>query len=130
MDKLKPCPFCGPNGTPIVRDCFDHFIAECGTCGCMQAALTKPSGTPRFDVIAAWNTRATPTVQEAAKVLLGDEVAFRTMATAARRSRAEDAEGTFPPLFALLDFSGENKTKTVVDAAIHAALRALAQEGE
>ena len=66
-----------------------------------------------------------PTVQEAAKVLLDDATALMTMGTAARRSTATDDEGTFPPLFALLDFSGENKTKTVVDAAIKSALIAI-----
>ena len=67
-------------------------------------------------------------MQEAAKVLLGDAVALRTMATAARGSRASCMETpSYPPLFELLDFSGENKTVIVVNAAIDAALRALSE---
>lgn len=44
------------------------------------------------------------------------------MIRAASESRAKDDEGEFPPLCDLLGFSGENKTRTVVRAALEAAL--------
>lgn len=43
------------------------------------------------------------------------------MVTAACESRAKDDEGEFPALADLIDFSGENKTHTVVRTAIAAA---------
>lgn len=46
------------------------------------------------------------------------------MVRAAIGSRAKDDEGEFPPLFDLIDFSGANKTWTVVRAALTAALAA------
>ncbi len=39
-------------------------------------------------------------------------------------SRARDDEGEFPAMFDLLDFSGENKTRTVLIAAYSAAIKA------
>lgn len=92
------------------------------------------SSEPLADIAARAALSALPTqevsVKDAAKVLLDDPVAFRTMATAARRSQAScDETPKYPPLFELLDFSGENKTLIVVNAAIDAALRAIS-EGE
>lgn len=46
------------------------------------------------------------------------------MVRAATESRASDDEGRFEMLGDLLGFSGENKTRTVVDAALRAALAA------
>lgn len=42
-------------------------------------------------------------------------------------SRATDDEGEFPPMLDLLDFSGENKTHTVLREAYRAAMRAVAK---
>lgn len=50
---------------------------------------------------------------------------------AALRSRARDDEGEFEPLTDLLGFSGENKARTVMRAALEAAAHARSgQEGE
>lgn len=52
------------------------------------------------------------------------------MVRAMAESVAPDGEGgQFPALFDLLDFSGENKTRLVLTAALDAALKAAADEG-
>jgi hypothetical protein len=43
-------------------------------------------------------------------------------------SKARDDEGDFPRLFELIDFSGEDKTWTVLRAAAEAALSAVEQD--
>lgn len=68
------------------------------------------------------------TAQGAAGVILRDTDAVSAMCKAARLSKAKTDEGEMPPLFDLLDFSGENKTQMVVFAAIYDALRAIAGE--
>ena len=55
-------------------------------------------------------------------------VVTAAMIDAASASRARDDEGEFPPLCELIDFSGENKTRTVIRAALEAAL--LADQAE
>ncbi|MEP5730814.1 MAG: hypothetical protein ABJL67_15760 [Sulfitobacter sp.] len=69
-------------------------------------------------------------VAEAARVLLC-AMPNHAMERAALESRANDDEGQFQSLSDLLDFSGQNKSYTVVREAICEALRALAtREGE
>lgn len=46
------------------------------------------------------------------------------MIRAASESCARDDEGEFPPLCDLIGYSGENKTRTVVRAALLAAMEA------
>ena len=46
------------------------------------------------------------------------------MVRAAAESKASDDEGEFRPLCDLIDFSGENKTRTVIRAALTAAILA------
>lgn len=57
------------------------------------------------------------------------EGALDEMVRAAIESKAADDEGTFLPLGDLIDFSGENKTRTVVRLAIRAALLAAESGG-
>jgi hypothetical protein len=45
-------------------------------------------------------------------------------------SKALDEEGEFPRLFELIDFSGENKTWTVLRAAAEAALSVIEQDDQ
>lgn len=47
------------------------------------------------------------------------------MISAAMTDQAKDDEGTFPMLMDLIDFSGENKTRTVIRSAIAAAIGSL-----
>ena len=68
-----------------------------------------------------------PSVQEAARVLLGAMPNY-VMERAALESRADDDEGPFESLSDLLNFSGQNKSYTVIREAICAALRALTEE--
>lgn len=68
-------------------------------------------------------------VSEAAKVLLACLPNY-AMERAALESQARDDEGEFPPLTDLLDFSGQNKSYTVIREALSAALRALTKDGE
>lgn len=70
------------------------------------------------------------TPAQAARVLLCDQDAMRTMCRAAASSRAHDDEGQFEPLLYLINFGGENKTRMVIFAAIYDAIRALADAGE
>jgi len=51
------------------------------------------------------------------------------MLKAMAESRAVDDEGEFPAMLDLLDFSGENKIRTVLEAAYVAALAAHAGQG-
>lgn len=46
------------------------------------------------------------------------------MISAAATSQATDDEGTWLPLMDLINFSGENKTRTVIRAALESALAA------
>ncbi len=61
----------------------------------------------------------------AALLWLADNVSDE-MVRAASADRAKDDEGQFQPLCDLIDFSGENKTRTVLKSAIAAAIRAAA----
>lgn len=65
MDDLKPCPFCGGDArlSPSVS-AESHRTVCCDSCGFSMSEFYMD------DCIASWNTRTTPTVQEAAKVLL------------------------------------------------------------
>lgn len=89
-----------------------------------------PAGVQQATAIRALIPQPAPTISpaEAAKVLLADNDVIFRMVRAANGSRAGDDEGEFEPLTDLLGFSGENKTHTVVRAAIVAALRAIAEE--
>lgn len=65
--ELKTCPFCGVR--PHVHDDASHstaFFADCYNDNC----TVQPSayGLSKAEAIAAWNTRAPLTVQDAAKV--------------------------------------------------------------
>ena len=62
-----------------------------------------------------------------ALLFLADNVSDE-MVRSASEDRAKDDEGQFQPLADLIDFSGENKTRTVIKSAIAAAIRAAAGE--
>ena len=75
-DDLKPCPFCGNDGSGPVEDALHitYFEAdwrsESWSVQCDKCTATMGYFDSEDEAIAAWNSRATPTVQEAAKVLL------------------------------------------------------------
>lgn len=56
MDELKPCPFCGKNGTYIYIHTFWNGInwwqVKCRHCKCSGGA--RPN---EHDAISSWNTR-------------------------------------------------------------------------
>ena len=59
-DDLKPCPFCNAE-MQFEKSGYEHPYSDT----CPLDSLYIEDGH-----VAAWNSRATPTVQEAAKVLL------------------------------------------------------------
>ena len=78
-------------------------------------------------VLSRLTTAPAMDVQQAARVLL-DYMPNYAMEKAALESKAVDDEGEFQSLSDLLDFSGQNKSYTVVREALCAALRALANQ--
>ena len=81
------------------------------------------------DTIASWHlferdTDAIIAALRAAGYELVPTTPTPEMVRAAIESQATDDEGTFPPLLDLIDFSGENKTRTVIRAALTAAILA------
>lgn len=145
--ELEPCPFCG--GKADMSKDYDpdgsgaFYAIKCRKCRAKSSELYAVEACPIFfgQVRDAWNTRTiaalppavpdtTPDpVAEAAKVLLAYMPNY-AMERAALESRARDDEGEFPPLTDLLDFSGQNKSYTVIREALGAALRALTKDGE
>lgn len=70
MDKLKPCPFCGSSDVNSGGD--DKVVGVwCNNCG-----ATGPNVYLTINGDFDWNTRATPSAQEAAKVLQAARSAF------------------------------------------------------
>ena len=116
-DDLKLCPFCG--GEAHLRDDVSHsraYFIGCNVEDCFGEIHWEQS---RDKAIAAWNRRATPTVQEAAKVLLdalNTSDGFRAAVNAAMPLLRDD-----------IDQSAWNTAGEVV-LAISAAVRAFAGE--
>ncbi len=78
---------------------------------------------PEFDEIEVGQLKA----MRAALLWLAANVSDE-MVRSASADRAKDDEGQFQALEDLIDFSGENKTRTVIKSAISAAIRAAAGE--
>ena len=55
--KLKPCPFCGAEGTLQNWACGDHYYVECLNPECTGDPCTDDFDTEE-EAIAAWNKRA------------------------------------------------------------------------
>ena len=115
--ELKTCPFCGVR--PHVHDDASHstaFFADC----CNDNCTIQPSahGLSKAETIAAWNTRATVTVQDAARVVadgLADGEVWRVAVNGAA---------------AILNSGMPEEYWTPVKQireALHAALRAIAE---
>ena len=106
-EELKPCPMCG--GKAEIIDAMNEVWAHCLDDRCM---VTGPARSYSGSAVRAWNHRA--------PLVVTDEMISRALS-----SKARDDEGEFPCLLDLLNFSGENKSVTVVRAALTAALKAV-----
>lgn len=87
---LLPCPFCG--GEAYLSNDASHSRAYFIGCNVDDCFGEIHWGQTKAEAIAAWNRRATPTVQEAAKVLLdtpNTSDGFRAAALAAYRTAKE-----------------------------------------
>ena len=115
-DDLKPCPFCNAE-MQFEESGYEHPYSDT----CPLDSLYIEDGH-----VAAWNSRATPTVQEAAKVLLAgvpnpifDDLKPVLM-------------GEFKQDFTSVDEDGDEIERSlsiswdVTKQIIHAALRAIA----
>jgi Lar family restriction alleviation protein len=119
---LKPCPFCGGAAEIDIIEIpdTDEYGVICEKCH--ACAMFSEN---RYQAIGAWNTRTTPTVQEAAKVLLGDPDALRDLVVAfdtedsAQRGEPNPHSSAFPV--------DEDWTQRRLDCGL-AALQALTKE--
>lgn len=78
---LLPCPFCGAEKMLTTTNEFGGFCLTCENCD----AVGPPSEYDPEQMREAWNTRAamlSPTVQEAARVLLNDDISLSRMSKA------------------------------------------------
>jgi hypothetical protein len=101
----------------------------------MQGAACKAAGFDvREEVAEAKSSRAAlesalraavPAIPEGWRLVPVDPT--EAMIDAAGRSKAIDDEGAFPSLYDHIDYSGENKTRTVIREALAAAISASPQ---
>lgn len=86
--------------------------------------------TGKYEPTTIGSYRADVAIQalEAAGFAIVPKEPTEAMVRAAIENKAWDDEQKFQPLGDLIDFSGENKTRTVVKSALAAAIRRAAKE--
>lgn len=101
----------------------DNHPIDSGECPDAENVREASASELRQVLQQTWEAHTTA---DAARELLSDEDALRTMSTVLRRSTITDGDGKSQPLFSLLSNSGEAQPRDFTDQAVSAALRAIA----